>query len=88
MNLLIPVVFFCALVPGEPRECNGQTALFKHTLSPVIEENGTEVLITTPLLCIQAGMLDDIKEIQKFQEGHPKEELGFRVICKRTEQDT
>lgn len=93
-SFLIPIVFFCAFTPGEPHECNGQTALYKHALSPIIQEKVTEdgeevtVEINTPLLCLKAGWMDVAKEIQEFQKEHPKKDLEFRVICKRTEQRT
>ncbi len=87
-NLLIPVVFFCALVPGEPQDCNGQTALYKHTLSPVTMKDGIEIEITTPSLCLEAGMVDAAKELKDFQEQHPNEKLDFRVKCERLEQPT
>jgi hypothetical protein len=93
VNILIPVVFFCAFSPEEPHDCNGQTALYKHALSPVqtveVKEGmSVEVVITNPITCLQAGWIDVSKEMESFKTEHPNKDLEFRVVCKRLDQKT
>lgn len=76
MNLIFPIVFFCAVVHGQPSRCDGQTALLHHELDAV----------NTPMSCLLEGTADATNYIVQFEKEHPSKKLEYRILCKSSEK--
>lgn len=73
---IIPVVLFCAFVPGDINACSATTAVNRHELDPV----------STPMECLRVANIDAASYISAFIEKHPNKTLDYRIICKSGEK--
>jgi hypothetical protein len=75
LNLIVPVVFFCATLPNK-NTCDGFTSLIHEELPPV----------PTPMKCLLDGTAFATQYIVEFEKDHPKLKLEYRIVCKSTEK--
>lgn len=78
LEYIIPVVFICAVVPGEINNCSAVTAVDRHELEPVV----------LPSECLMRGSEDAAKMIAEFNKDHPAKEVEFRIKCERSSKKT
>ena len=74
LNYLIPIVMYCAIVPGEINNCNSTTKFYSETLDPV----------TTPSKCLLEG---SVRAMQYINE-HPNKDIEYRIRCENASKRT
>lgn len=76
LNLIVPIVYFCAVVPNNKDACNGYTSLMHEELPSV----------PTPMRCLLDGTAFATQYIVEFEKDHPAKKLEYRIVCKSSEK--
>ena len=71
LNYLIPIVMYCAVVPGEPNNCNGTTKIYSETLDAV----------ATPTKCLLEGSIRAMQYVDDWEKDHPNKHIEYRIRC-------
>lgn len=78
LNYIIPIVMYCAVVPGEHNNCNGTTKIYSETLDAV----------ATPTKCLLEGSIRASQYLDDWLKDHPNKPMEYRVRCERPGQKT
>ena len=78
LNYLIPIVMYCAIVPGEINNCNGTTKFYSETLDPV----------PTPSKCLLEGSVHAMQYIGEWHRDHPNKDIEYRIRCENASKKT
>lgn len=78
LNFIIPIVFFCPIIPNENNSCDGTTAIFHRELEATM----------TPIDCLLKGTSYATNYISSFEEEHTNKKLQYRIVCKGSQQKT
>lgn len=78
LNYLYPIVFYCAVVPGEINNCNGTTKFYSETLDPV----------STPTKCLLEGSVRAMQYVDDWHREHPSKDIEYRIRCENAAKRT
>lgn len=76
LNLVVPIIFFCATTPGRKFDCDALNSIYHEELPPV----------STPMNCLLDGTAFATQYIVEHEKQHPKEKLEYRIVCKSSEK--
>jgi hypothetical protein len=78
LELLIPIVMYCSVTPGEINNCNGTTKFYDEVLDPV----------TTPSKCLLEGSIRAMQYVTEWDRDHPNKPIEYRIRCERSSKRT
>jgi hypothetical protein len=78
LNYLLPIVMYCAVIPGEINNCNGTTKIYSETLDAV----------ATPSKCLLEGSIRAMQYVDEWKKDHPNKDIEYRIRCENPAKKT